>query len=106
MPPVTLLDQRIGARELDRRPPLVATAHADRPRAITWRSVTMGLAGTVLICAFTPYNDYVLRNTYIVGNNLPLGAMVLAFLVAVCANGPLSRFAPRYALSSGERSTR
>jgi hypothetical protein len=86
--------------ERELRPPPAITP--ERPRAITWRSVLLGLAGTILICALTPYNDYVLGNTYIVGNNLPLGVVVLAFGVAVCVNAPLSRFAPRHALTSGE----
>src|SRR5438093_10516293 len=72
------------------------------PRAITWRSVALGLAGVVFICAFTPYNDYALNNTFLVGNNLPLGVVMFLFLFTLLINGPLSRFAPRVALSSGE----
>jgi hypothetical protein len=71
-------------------------------RAITWRSVTLGLMGVVLICGITPYNDYALNNTFLIGNNLPLGAVMLLFLFAVLVNGPLSKWAPRYALSSAE----
>jgi hypothetical protein len=71
-------------------------------RAITWRSVCIGLAGVVFICALTPYNDYALNNTFLVGNNLPLGAVMLAFLFAVCINGPLSKWKPHRAFSSGE----
>ncbi len=71
-------------------------------RAITWRSVFIGLAGVVLICALTPYNDYALNNTFLVGNNLPLGAVMLAFLFALLVNGPLSRWKPHRAFTSGE----
>ncbi len=78
-------------------PPLNQT-----PNAITGRSAVLGLLGVVLICALTPYNDYALNNTFLVGNNLPLGAVMLTFLLTVCVNGPLSRWAPRYALSTGE----
>ncbi len=69
---------------------------------ITFRSIALGLTGVVLICGLTPYNDYALNNTFLVGNNLPLGVVMLTFLLTVCVNGPLSRFAPRYALTSGE----
>lgn len=62
----------------------------------------LGLAGTVLICGLTPYNDYALNNTFLVGNNLPLGVVMLMFLFSVLVNAPLSRWAPRHALSSGE----
>ena len=70
--------------------------------AISWRSVVLGLSGTLLISIITPYNDYVLFNTFVIGNGLPLGAMLLFFLLAVVVNGPLSRFCPAKALSSGE----
>ncbi len=69
---------------------------------ISWRSVTLGLVGVLIISLITPYNDYVLKNTYVVGNNLPLGAMLLFFLVAVFINAPMSRYFPRRALTSGE----
>ncbi len=69
---------------------------------ISIRAVALGLLGTLTICALTPYNDYALNNTFLVGNNLPLGAVMLLFLFAVFINGPLSRWAPRHALSSGE----
>lgn len=82
-------------------PPPAAPPARARP-AINFRSVGLGLAGVVLICGLTPYNDYVLNNTFLVGNNLPLGVTMLVFLFTLAVNGPLSRFAPRHALSSGE----
>ena len=71
-------------------------------RLITLRSVLLGLLGVVLINAITPYNDYVLNNSFFVGNNLPLGLMGIALLFVVLVNGPLSRFAPRRAFTSSE----
>lgn len=73
-----------------------------KQRAVTARSVGLGLAGVVLICGLTPYNDYALNNTFLVGNNLPLGVVMLTFLLTVCVNGPLSRWKPAWALSTGE----
>ena len=70
-------------------------------RAITWRSVCIGLAGVVFICALTPYNDYALNNTFFVGNNLPLVAVMLLF-GALLINAPVNRFVPRLALTSGD----
>lgn len=69
---------------------------------ISWRSVFLGFFGVILISIITPYNDFVLANTYVIGNNLPLMAMLMFFVIAAGINGPLSRFAPRYALTSGE----
>ena len=56
----------------------------------------------LFICAFTPYNDYVLNNTFLVGNNLPLGVVMFLFLFTLLVNGPVSKLAPRYAMSTGE----
>jgi hypothetical protein len=64
--------------------------------------VTLGLLGVTLICGLTPYNDYALNNTFMVGNNLPLGVVMLLFIMIIGINGPLSRWAPARALSSGE----
>lgn len=69
---------------------------------INRRSVALGLAGTALICAVTPYNDYALNNTFLVGNNLPLGVVVLLFLFTLLVNGPLSRRRSQWAFTSGE----
>jgi hypothetical protein len=89
-------DQQIAP---DRDPPPPA---ASSRRAINPRSVLLGLVGVCVICGLSPYNNYVINNSFLVGNNLPLGVMVLAFVLAVFVNGPLSRFAPRHALTSGE----
>lgn len=86
---------------MDRPVPPIAV-DVGPPRAITWRSVLLGFAGAILICALTPYNDYALNNTFLVGNNLPLGVVMITFILAVVVNGPLSRWAPAWALSSGE----
>src|ERR1700722_19664221 len=71
-------------------------------RRVTWRSMLLGSLGVGLVCGLTPYNDYVCANTYIVANYLPIVIVVTFFLLTVILNGPLHRFAPRYALSSGE----
>ncbi len=60
------------------------------------------MIGVAIICLLTPYNDYVLWNTFMVGNSLPLAALTLSFLLAALVNGPLSVWKPHRALSSGE----
>jgi len=40
-------------------------------RAVTWRSVLLGLVGVVSICALSPYNDWVVSNTFLIGNFMP-----------------------------------
>src|SRR4051812_19300185 len=71
-------------------------------RAVNWRSVTLGLVGVVLLCAITPYNNYVMNNNDLVGNALPTGMLLFTFVVVLLVNAPLHRFAPRQAFSSGE----
>ena len=78
-----------------------ANLHHVRP-AINWRSVTLGLLATIIICSVAYYNDFAVNNTFFIGNNLPLGLVMMTFLFVLLVNGPLSRWGPRYALSSGE----
>ena len=80
----------------------IAPIDVEPRRSITWRSVALGIIGTVLICGLTPYNDYALNNTFLVGNNLPVGVVMLTFLLVLVVNGPLWKWFPRHALSSGE----
>jgi hypothetical protein len=80
----------------------VSELAAPPPRAVTFRAVALGLFGTVVICAATPWNDAALNNTFLVGNNLPIGAVMVFFLFALLVNGPLSRWAPSHAFSSAE----
>lgn len=66
------------------------------------RSVGIGLVGVVIISLLTAFNDYALNNTFLIGNNLPIAAIVLLFLVTLLINGPLSRLKSRHVLSSQE----
>lgn len=71
-------------------------------RAVTWRSVLTGLVGVVLINSLTYYNDYAVGNTFLVGNYLPVGVLLCLLVIVLLINGPLSRFAPRWAMGPGE----
>src|SRR3569623_125186 len=81
--------------------PADASILQQRP-SINWRSVLAGLVGIIGICTLTPYNDYALNNGAMVGNNLPIGAMLYMFILCVAVNGPLNKYVPRWALSTGE----
>lgn len=69
---------------------------------VTLRAVGVGLAFVVIISALVSYNDYTLGNTPLIGNYLPIGAMLLTFLFVVLVNAPLSRYRPGWAFSGGE----
>ena len=52
-------------------------------RGITWRSVTIGLCLAAGLAALTPYNDYVVGNTYIAGTHFPVGAVAVLLLLSL-----------------------
>jgi hypothetical protein len=66
------------------KPPTEAS-RATRPPgpAITWRSVSLGLLLAAGLCAVTPYNDYVVGNTYIAGNHFPMGGVGVLLLLSL-----------------------
>jgi hypothetical protein len=52
-------------------------------RGITWRSVLLGLSLSGGLVALTPYNDFVVGNTYIAGNHFPVAAVAVLLLLAL-----------------------
>lgn len=86
--------------------PLLPIQPIDRApqRVITWRSVLLGLLGVVFICGLTPFNDFVVNNTYLVGNFLPIGLLLFFIVFVMLVNAPLHLLAPRHAFSPGELS--
>lgn len=82
--------------------PSPARSPWQRRRCVNWRSLLIGLACVTFICGLTPYNDYVLNNTFLVGNFLPVGLLLFFLALIVLVNAPLSRWWPAQALSTGE----
>lgn len=84
------------------QPELLHAAPAQSPRsAFSLRAIILGLAGVITICGLTPYNDYRLANTPLVGNNLPVG--VVAFLMGIALfNAAVCLRFPRLKFSTGE----
>ena len=60
------------------------------------------MLGVILICSLTPYNDYVVNNTPMVGSYLPIGLLLFYFVLIVLINGPLHIFVPRWRLDGPE----
>lgn len=69
---------------------------------VTWRSITLGLIGVLFICGLTPYNDYVVNNTFLVGNYLPVGLLLIFVVFSLVINAPLAKLSRRLALSNAE----
>ena len=59
--------------------------------SVNVRSVTVGLAGVVLLCALTPYNDFAVNNTYLIGSYIPIGIVLLISMLVMLINAPLRR---------------
>jgi hypothetical protein len=51
-------------------------------RGITRRSVLLGFCLAGVLCALTPYNDYVVGNTFLAGNHFPVGAVAVLLLLS------------------------
>jgi len=74
-----------------------------RDNGITSRSVLLGFCLAGLLCAVTPYNDYVVENTFMAGNHFPVGA-VAALLLLSALNLAAQRLRGRAFLSARELS--
>jgi hypothetical protein len=76
-----------------------------RRSPITLRGVVLGAVLVAVLAALTPYNDYVVANTFLIGGYLPLFLVLAIFVLVVLINAPLYRFAPAHALQAGELAT-
>jgi hypothetical protein len=72
-------------------------------RGITRRSIVVGFVLACLLCAVTPYNDYVVENTFLAGNHFPVGAVAVLLLLSAL-NLLVRRFRGRAFLSGRELS--
>jgi hypothetical protein len=73
-----------------------------RSPAVTWKSVSVGLIGVLFLCGLSAFNDWVLANTLLVGNFMPIGLLLFFLVVVIAINAPLRRWLPALALSGRE----
>ena len=69
---------------------------------VTRRAAALGLLAGALLCAVTPYNDNKIGATNLAGNQFPVGALFVLFLLAIPINAFLRRFAARFILTRPE----
>jgi hypothetical protein len=69
---------------------------------VTARSVALGAVAAMLIGAITPFNNVVAGNTFLVGNLMPVAALLVLVVAVVFVNVPLRALAPRWVLSRME----
>jgi hypothetical protein len=73
--------------------------------AVTWRSLSLGVVGVLFICVLTPFNDYVLKNTSLVGSALPIGLLLFFLLFITLLNAAFHKWLPFFAMDASELAT-
>ena len=66
------------------------------------RALIIGLSLAVAECLIAPYNDYVIRNTFLAGGHFPLAPFFVLTILTLIVNSSLRLLSPKLALSSRE----
>jgi len=69
---------------------------------MTFRAVVLGLAGTIVLCAVTFFNDMVLQGQALIGSYLPLAVFGGLFIAVLLVNPILGAIRRRWALTGSE----
>ncbi len=69
---------------------------------MTRRAIGLGLIGVGLICGFSYFNDAVMRQTFLVGNNMPIAVYGGLILFVLLVNSLLARLGRRWDFSGSE----
>ena len=69
---------------------------------MTIRAILLGLLGATFVCAFAYFSDQVMKQTYFVGNNMPISVFGGLILFLIVVNPLLFRLMRRWAFSGGE----
>src|SRR5262249_26842504 len=72
------------------------------PKLVTLKSLTAGLIGVLFVNILTPYNNYLVNNTSLVGSALPIAFILFVLFLVLVANVLLRACLPRLALRQGE----
>jgi len=65
-------------------------------------AILVGLAGSTIVWVATPYNNFILHNSYIADSFMPPASLFAILLLVLIINPVLNRFARRWALSHGQ----
>ncbi len=69
---------------------------------MTFRAILLGLLGAATVCGVTYFNDFVMRQTMFVGNNMPISVYGFLLFFVLVLNPLLRRTNRRLALSGRE----
>jgi len=65
-------------------------------------AIILGLLGCLVIWLATPYNNYLLRNSFITDSYIPVAAVILMLLLTLAINPPLRLIGARWTLSRAQ----
>lgn len=98
---------------VDPAPPAVSTpvstavppsSAAPAPASFTPRAIVIGSLLAVGVNLVTPYNDFVVANTFFVGSYLPLAMILAVFMLVIVGNSLYRLASPAKAYRTGEMS--
>ncbi len=69
---------------------------------MTWRAFIIGILGVLGLCLLTPYNDYVVGNTYLTGSHYPVGVFFFLLVLILVVNVAVRLVRARWMLRRAE----
>ena len=69
--------------EVERR----SLRRTETPGAVTRRSVLVGMGLVIFVAVLAPYNDWVVHNSFFIGNHFPIGIVTLVAALIPSVNG-------------------
>ena len=69
---------------------------------MTRRAIILGLFSAAFICCYTYFNDFIMRQTMFIGNNMPIAVYGMLIIVVLGLNPLLRRINKRFVLTRSE----
>src|SRR6185503_21225513 len=82
--------------------PRKVTMEDSPPGALTPRAAALGILLGAGVCLVSAPSTFYLHNTLLIGNHLPLAALLVLLILGLALNPALRRWKPSLAFSQGE----
>ena len=69
---------------------------------MTFRAILIGFFGTAFICGFSYFNNYIIQQTFLVGNNMPITVYGALLILVIMINPLLYRYMKKHSFSAKE----
>ena len=70
--------------------------------SVTFRSIFIAIVCIIVICAISPYNNYLTGAAWIAGDQFSIGVIAILSIIVLIVNVLLRKFIPKKALTTGE----